>query len=132
MPGLIERAAITVGKGPGQTGYLLNGVGHAQPVIRSAGGRLLANRNVEDADLRLELARQLDRPDKQQQLLAQGGLAGIRVKNDRRCPPPRDLAGQRAHQSTSAVPLDSGRRRERPHRVATSAGYVERAALPAW
>src|SRR4029077_353074 len=60
---------------------------------------------------RLDLARQLYRPAEQQQLLGQGGLAGVRVRDDRKGPPAQNLVGQGAHQSALAVaapPLVSG------------------------
>ena len=38
---------------------------------------------------RRDLARQLDRPAKQQQFLGQGGLAGVRKRNDRKVGRPR-------------------------------------------
>jgi len=43
--------------------------------------------------VRLDLARQLNLPAKQQQFLGQGGLAGIRMRDDRKRPPPRYLVG---------------------------------------
>jgi len=42
---------------------------------------------------RLDFARQLDRPAKQQQLLSQRRLAGVRMRNDRKSPPARNLVG---------------------------------------
>jgi hypothetical protein len=45
------------------------------------------------------LARQLDRPAKQQQFLDQGGLAGIGVRNNRKGAPARNLVGQGTHSS---------------------------------
>jgi hypothetical protein len=52
---------------------------------------------------RLDLARQLDRPAEQQQFLGQRGLAGVRMRNNRKGPPARNLVGQGTHQSASAV-----------------------------
>jgi hypothetical protein len=39
-----------------------------------------------------------DRSAKQQQVLGQGGLAGVRVRNDRKGPPARNLVGKGGHQ----------------------------------
>src|SRR6266481_5011931 len=47
--------------------------------------------------LRLDLARQLYRPAKQQQFLGQGGLAGVGMRDDRKGPPAQNLVGQGAH-----------------------------------
>src|SRR6266566_1250231 len=53
---------------------------------------------------RLDLARQLDRPAKQQQFLGQCGLAGVRMRNDRKGAPARNLVGKDTHQSVSIIP----------------------------
>jgi hypothetical protein len=45
---------------------------------------------------RPHLARQLDRPAKQQQFLGQSGLAGVRVRDDRKGAP-RNLLGKGAY-----------------------------------
>src|SRR6266851_8905503 len=46
---------------------------------------------------RPDFARQLDRPAEQQEFLGQGGLAGVRMRNDRKGPPARYLVGQGTH-----------------------------------
>jgi hypothetical protein len=46
----------------------------------------------------------LDRPAKQQQFLGQGGLAGVRMRNDRKGTPAGNLVGQGARISTSLLP----------------------------
>ena len=46
---------------------------------------------------RLDLSRQLDRPAKQQQFLGQRGLAGVRMRNDRKGAPTRNLVGKITH-----------------------------------
>jgi hypothetical protein len=51
-------------------------------------------------------ARQFDRPAVEQEFLGQGGLAGVRMRDDRERPPSLELAGQ-------VVPLDT-RGVERP------------------
>ena len=43
---------------------------------------------------RLDFARQLDRPAKQQQFLGQRGLAGVRMRNDRKGAPAEGLVRQ--------------------------------------
>jgi hypothetical protein len=48
-------------------------------------------------------ARQLDRPAKQQQFLGQAGLAGVRVRNDRKSAPARKFVCQGTNQSASAI-----------------------------
>src|SRR5207248_6523642 len=53
---------------------------------------------------RLHFARQLDRPAKQQQFLGQGGLAGVRMRNDRKRPPAQNLVAKITHQSVSIIP----------------------------
>src|SRR5437588_288157 len=52
---------------------------------------------------RLDLARELDRPAKQQQFLSQRGLAGVGVRNDRKGAPARYFVGQGTHHSALAV-----------------------------
>jgi hypothetical protein len=52
---------------------------------------------------RLDFPRQLDRPAKQQQFLGRCGLAGVRVRDDRKGAPARNLVGQGAHQSALAI-----------------------------
>ena len=42
-------------------------------------------------------------PAKQQQFLGQGGLAGVRMRDDRKGAPAQNLVGQGTHQSASAV-----------------------------
>jgi hypothetical protein len=46
----------------------------------------------------------LDRPAQQQQFLGQRGLAGIRMRNDRKRPPARQLVARITHQSVSIIP----------------------------
>ena len=48
---------------------------------------------------RLDLARHLDRAAEQQQLFGQSGFAGIRMRDDRKGAPARDLVGERRHYS---------------------------------
>ena len=45
--------------------------------------------------LGLDLAREIDGAAEQQQFLGQRGLAGVRMRNDRKGPPPRDLSSER-------------------------------------
>jgi hypothetical protein len=52
---------------------------------------------------RLDLARQLDRPAEQRQFLGQGGLAGVRMRNERKSAPAQNLVGQGTHKFMSAV-----------------------------
>src|SRR5262249_11774287 len=47
---------------------------------------------------RFDLASQLDRPAEQQQFLGQRGFAGVRVGNDRKGAPARDLVGECGHE----------------------------------
>src|SRR5271155_2882507 len=72
---------------------------------------------------RLHLARQLDRPAKQQQFLGQGGLAGVRVRNDRKAAPARNLVGQGAHHSALAVTGTRAARGKRSRRAGTGDEY---------
>jgi hypothetical protein len=57
---------------------------------------------------RPDLAGELDRPAKQQQFLGQCGLAGVRVRNDRKGAPAGNLVGQGGH------PIGFSYCRERP------------------
>jgi hypothetical protein len=52
---------------------------------------------------RLDLARQLDRPAEKQEFLGQRGLAGVRLRNDRKGAPAGNFVGQGAHLSALAV-----------------------------
>jgi hypothetical protein len=63
---------------------------------------------------RLHFARQLERPAKQQQFLGQRRLTGVRVRNDRKGAPARNLVGKRAHPSTLAVAGSGPPRGTRP------------------
>jgi hypothetical protein len=53
---------------------------------------------------RLDLARQLDCPAKQQQLFGQCRLAGVRVRNDRKGPPAQNLVGLGTHRLRWLLP----------------------------
>jgi hypothetical protein len=70
---------------------------------------------------RLDLARQLDRAAKQQQFLGQCGLAGVRMRNDRKGAPAQNLVGQGVYQSAfnySGLGPLTGNRSLRPRQAA--------------
>ena len=80
---------------------------------------------------RLDLARQLYRPAKQQQFLGQSGLAGVRVRDDRTGAPPRNFVGRDGYQ---AAPPGAGMIQQGLElRVrAPMSGHVSRATVYLW
>jgi hypothetical protein len=67
-------------------------------------------------------------PAKQRQFLGQGGLAGVRVRNERKGAPAQNLVGQDAHKSTLAVVRIHAVAASGPLCVGTGAGYDARVA----
>jgi hypothetical protein len=66
---------------------------------------------------RLDLARQLDRAAKQQQFLGQCGLAGVRMRNDRKGPPAQNLVAKITHQPVSIIARGAASSAERTARL---------------
>jgi hypothetical protein len=71
---------------------------------------------------RLDFPRQLDRPAKQQQFLGQGGLAGVRMRDDRKGAPARNLVAKITHQPVSIIPGNAASFATAPSAF-TSGGY---------
>jgi hypothetical protein len=71
---------------------------------RSRSTAIQSERTRQPLAARLDFARQLDRPAKQQQFLGQRGLAGVGVRNDRKGAPAQNLVAKITHQSVSVIP----------------------------
>jgi len=69
---------------------------------------------VAPLTLGLDLPGEVDGPAEQQELFGQRGFAGVRVRNDRKGAPARNLVGKRAHPSTLAVAGSGPPRGTRP------------------